>query len=95
MSLVQSAATPARVATSGTAATLLAAATTPHLGVVITNESNSVLFVRLGGTASTTSYSFRVPAFGILTLTGDLNYQGAISGILEAGSGNAEVQVLS
>jgi hypothetical protein len=83
----------ATVAASGTSVTL-AAANQDRVGLMIANDSvDSVLFVKLGGTASTTSFSKKL-------LPGDdwampVPYAGVVDGIWTNGagavSGNARV----
>ncbi len=85
----QQAATIARVATSTVVATLLAAAGARSV-VIIVNESASVLYVKFGATATATSYTYAVVAGGTLELPQPV-YGGAITGILSASTGNAQV----
>lgn len=83
------AATVARVATSTSVATLLAAVGRRSV-VLISNESGANLFVKLGTAASTTDYSVKIAAGGYWEMPAT-SYGGAITGILDAGTGNAQV----
>lgn len=82
-------ATVARVATSTSATTLLAAGPSRSM-VMIVNESAAILYVKFGSAASATDYSVQVGAGGYYELPLPL-YGGVVTGILASGSGNAQV----
>jgi hypothetical protein len=84
--------TISRTATSGSNATILAS-NTSRLGATIVNESNKVLYVKFGATASTTSYTVQISALGYYEVPFD--YTGQIDAILASGSGFAEVTELT
>ena len=56
------------------------------------NESAAVLYVKLGTAATAIDYSYPVVAGGTLELPQPI-YGGAVTGILAAGTGNAQVTV--
>jgi hypothetical protein len=85
---VSGTATISRVATSGTSAQLLAA-NTSRTGVIIVNESTSVMYIKYGTTASATSYTYRVASNGTVEI--GFGYTGRIDAILVSGSGNAQI----
>lgn len=60
------------------------------MAAVIVNESSAVLYVKYGATATATSYTYAVVAGGTLEIAQPA-YGGAITGILSAGTGNAQV----
>lgn len=82
-------------ALTGANQTLLAA-NASRKAAVITNDSGNTLYVKLGATASATSYSFKLIAGDILELgpTG-LIWQGIIDAFSSAASGNAAVTELT
>lgn len=84
--------TPARV-TAAVASTLLLAANTARLGVVVHNDSTADLYVKFGTAASVTSYVYKVPSQGHLVLPepGQPLYTGVIHGIWSAAAGAATV----
>ena len=82
-------ATIARVATSGTVATLLAASGARN-AVIIVNESAAVMYVKYGSAATATSYTYAIVAGGTLEAAQPV-YGGIITGILASGTGNAQV----
>jgi len=81
---------------SAVANTLLKAANTSRKGLIITNDSTSILYVLLGaGTASATNYTFAIAAKGTVaadrTITG---FTGIVQGFWPAANGNALVTEL-
>lgn len=82
---------PARVATSTTVATLVAAGTARRM-VRIYNESAAILYVKFGATASATDYTVALAATTgyYETAPGDA-YNGIITGTLASGTGFAQV----
>jgi hypothetical protein len=81
-----------RVATSNASASLLASTAT-RLGATIVNESTHKLYIKLGAAASVTSYTVILAANGYYEVPFD--YTGAIDGILDAGTGNAQITELT
>ncbi len=81
----------ARVATSTTAATLLASNASRKEAVIV-NESAAVLYVKFGTAASATDYTYQVAA-GLQVI--EDKYTGLISGALASGSGTAQVTEVS
>ena len=81
-----------RVATSNASASLLVA-NANRLGATIVNDSGHKLYIKFGATASTTSYTVLVPAAGYYEVPFD--YTGAIDGILDSGTGNAQITELT
>lgn len=78
--------TIARVATSTTNATLLSSNSSRKKAVIV-NDSNSILYVKYGTTATATSYTYKLQSDDTLEET---NYTGRIDGILDTGTGNAQ-----
>ncbi len=79
--------TTSRVATSTTRVTLVAS-NASRKQVIIVNEALTPLYVKYGGTATTTSYAFQLAAQS--TLIED-NYTGQIDAILGVGTSNAQI----
>ena len=73
--------------------TTLLAANANRLGATIYNDSNKAVYVKLGGTASATSFTVKVPARGYFEVP--FSYTGIIDGIWEAANGNALVTELT
>lgn len=84
--------TPARVDTSTTTA-VLAALNANRKACIIVNESAAVLYVKFGATATSTDYTYAVPAGGTLELQQNPIYTGVIHGILAAGAAASKAQV--
>lgn len=78
------------VACSTTAATLLAAATAARRMVLITNATAGVLFIKFGTGASSTDFTVRLAAGGYYEMPAPI-YGGVITGILDTGTGNAQI----
>jgi len=71
----------------------LLAANSSRLGMIVFNDSTQVLYLKLGATASVTSYTVPVPAQGYWELP--VRYTGPIDGIWPAVNGNAYVTELT
>lgn len=80
------------VASSAASVTLLAA-NPNRLGAIIINDSNQVLFVKFGTTASSSSYSARLVSNGYYEVP--FGYTGIIDGIWVAANGNARITELT
>ena len=82
--------TPAvtRVTSVATTTTLLAANASRRLATIF-NESTSVLYIKFGATASTTSYTTQIAAGGYYEIPGF--YSGAIDGIWASANGAAQI----
>lgn len=89
-------ATLTNVTSSATSVQLLAS-NVARLGVVIYNDSTSLLYVKFGTTASTTSYTVEVPNDDWFALPGDMGvvYTGRIDGIWAAANGAARITELT
>jgi hypothetical protein len=90
----QKAATPTQssVAGSATSVTLLSA-NSSRRGAVINNDSTATLYVKMGATASTTSYSYKMLTDDILEIP--YGYTGVIDGIWASATGNARITELT
>ena len=85
------AATVTAVACSTTVATLLAAGTTARRMVLITNATaSSILYIKFGPNASSTDFTVRLAAGGYYEMPAPI-YGGVITGILDTGTGNAQI----
>jgi hypothetical protein len=80
------------VAGSATSVSLLAS-NTSRLGAVIHNDSTSVLYVKLGATASTASFTARLTTQSNYEVP--FGYTGAIDGIWNSAAGNARITELT
>lgn len=58
--------------------------------LIIVNDSTSILYVKLGATATSTSYSYKLAAGDILELPHPI-YTGIVDGIWVSANGNAYV----
>lgn len=89
-------ATLSNVASSATSVTLLSA-NTSRKGAIVFNDSNAVLYIKLGTTASATSYTVQVASMGYYELpqAGPYCYTGRIDGIWASANGNARVTELT
>jgi len=85
--------THASVASSASNVTLLAA-NSSRKGFSIFNDSTQVLYVKLGATATTSSYAFQVAAGGYYE-NGPVVYSGNVDGIWASANGNARVVELT
>ena len=64
-------------------------------GFIIFNNSNAILYVKLGATASTTSFTYRLTSYGTVNET-NFRYTGIIDGIWASdASGNAQITELT
>lgn len=89
-----STATLANVASSGSSVTLLAA-NAARLGAMVFNDSTSVLYLKMGVTASTSSYTVQIASNGYYELPAGHVYTGRIDGIWSSANGNARLTELS
>lgn len=64
-----------------------------RLGATVHNDSTSILYLRLGAAASTTTFSVRVPPQGYYEVP--YRYTGVITGIWDVAAGNARVTELT
>lgn len=82
------------VAGSATTVSLLAL-NTARKNAVFFNESTAILYLKLGATASTTSYTVQVPPGGYFELPLIKIYTGAIDGIWSAANGSVRITELT
>jgi hypothetical protein len=80
------------VATSTTSAQLLAS-NASRLGATVYNDSNQNLFVKLGTTASSTSFTIRMVSQSYYEVP--FGYTGRIDAVQSAGTGNARITELT
>lgn len=85
-------ATLTNVAASITSVTVLAA-NASRLGAIIVNDGTAVLFAKFGATASSTSFTVRIPAGGYYEIP--FGYTGIIDGIWTVANGSARVTELT
>jgi len=84
-----------RVATSSGGSATLLASNVNRRGVVIYNDSLQNLYVKFNsGACSATSFTL-ILAPGQTLMESEMGYTGAITGILDGGSGNAQVTELT
>jgi hypothetical protein len=57
---------------------------------LIYNDAAGALFVKFGATATSTDFTVKIPAGGLFELPAP-TYMGILTGILDTGSGNAQV----
>lgn len=76
-----------------TSSTTLLAANSNRLGAAIFNDSNKSLYVKLGASASSTSFTVEVPKAGYYEVP--FGYTGIIDGALSKGTGTARVTELT
>lgn len=81
-----------RAATS-TAVATLKASNSARKGITVFNESTAILYVKLGTGATATDYTYAVPASGYYEVP--FSYTGAVTGILSANTGFAQVTELT
>jgi len=84
--------TSSNVAASATNVTILAA-NAARLGAIIVNDGNRNLYAKFGATASTTSYTVKIPANGYYEVP--FGYTGIIDGIWDSANGSARITELS
>ena len=80
--------TLSNVAASATVVTLLTAAA--RTGAIFFNDSSSAAYIKLGDTASTTSFTYKVFGSQTVVLDGPI-YQGDITAIWDSAAGNMRV----
>lgn len=78
------------VASSATSVTLLQA-NEFRRAIVIYNDSTQVLYVKFGATASSTSFTFPMPAAALYESQPGEMYTGRIDGIWASANGNARI----
>jgi len=83
----------AATATAGGAT--LQAVNTNRLWWSVFNESTAILYLKLGTSPSTTSYTVQVPAGGYWEMPPGIIWTGAITGIWSAANGNARTTELT
>lgn len=82
------------VGDSATSVSLLAS-NTSRKGFIIFNDSSAILYIKLGTTASTSSFTYKLNAYGTVNET-NFPYTGAIDGIWASDAGgNARITELS
>jgi len=81
-------------AATGANQTLLAA-NANRKGLVIVNDSGNVLYVKLGVTASASSYTYRLAPNSNLDLPNSLIWTGQVDAFMSAASGNIAVTELT
>jgi hypothetical protein len=86
-------ATPGNVPAS-TSNVTLAAANASRRGLYVYNDSTANLYLKLGATASTSSFTVKIPAGGLYELPVPF-YRGQVDGIWDAANGNARITELS
>lgn len=84
-------ATGARVATSTTSATLLASAANKKMVHIFNDSTTGKLYVNYGATASITAFTVVLAIGGYYETPSGFPYSGVISGILDTGTGNAQI----
>jgi hypothetical protein len=84
-----SSATLANVAASASSVTLQAS-NSGRIGLAIYNDSTSALYVKLGATASATSFTVKVPSYGYYEMPEPV-YTGVVDGIWDAATGSARM----
>ncbi len=91
--VVAGTATLANVSGSATSVTLIAS-NGSRKGAVIHNDSTAILYLKYGTTASTTSYTYKVPADGTFEMPAVV-YTGTITGIWSSATGAARTTELT
>lgn len=83
---------------SSTDSVSLIAANPDRTGLIISNASTAILYVRIGGgtaTATTSGHSFQLPTLAnsntILSQMGGRAWKGAVSGIWASANGSAQI----
>jgi hypothetical protein len=87
-------ATLSNVASSATSVTVLAS-NTSRLGAMVFNDSTQVLYLKMGTTASTSSYTVQLAAGAYYELPQNPLYTGRLDGIWASANGNARVTELT
>lgn len=75
--------------------TSLLALNTSRKQATFFNDSTAILYLKLGTTASTTSYTVQIPSNGYYELPGISVYTGAIQGIWSSATGNVRITELT
>jgi hypothetical protein len=88
-----SVATPTNVASSASTQQLLAS-NVDRLGLIVFNDSSSILYLKYGATASSTSWTVRLEAGGYWEMPQPI-YTGRIDVIWAAANGNARITELA
>lgn len=88
------AATPSQSSVAGSASSVtLLAANSDRLGATIYNDSTAALYVKLGATASTSSFTVKMASDGYFEVP--YGYTGVIDGIWASATGNARITEVS
>lgn len=82
------------VASSASTVSLLAS-NASRKNAVFYNESTAILYLKLGATASLTSYTVQIPSQGYFEMPVGKMYTGAIDGIWSAANGSARITELT
>jgi hypothetical protein len=82
-------------AASSASSVSLLASNASRKGATFFNDSTSVLYLKMGATASTTSYTVQIPSNGYYEIPTTAVYTGAIDGIWSSANGNARITELS
>lgn len=83
-----------RVSASATAVTLAAAIAT-RVGLIIYNDSSADLYVKFGTGATSTDFTYFVPATGTLEALAGVSYVGDVTGVWTSATGAAQVTELT
>jgi len=75
--------------------TVLIAANPTRKGLIIFNNSTSILYVALTEAASTSNFTYRLTPYATLELIGDKNFLGNVQGFWASATGDALVTELS
>lgn len=90
----QKAATASQSSVGGSASSVtVLAANSARRGAVINNDSTAILYLKLGATASTTSYTYKMYTDDCVEVP--FGYTGIIDGIWASATGNARITELS
>jgi hypothetical protein len=91
----QAAPTLSNVAYSSSSTTVVASNTNRN-GCIIYNDTDRDLYIKFGTTASTSSFTYKIPSYSHWEMVGTAVYTGQIDGIwASGGSGNARVTDMS
>lgn len=80
---------------AATSSTALLAATAGRKQAMFFNDSTAILYLKMGTTASTTSYTVQIPAGGYYELPSPSVYTGIIQGIWSAVNGAVRITELT
>lgn len=81
--------------TAATSSTALLAVTAGRKQAMFFNDSTAILYLKMGTTASTTSYTVQIPAGGYYELPSPSVYTGIIQGIWSAVNGAVRITELT